>query len=833
MFKITWDKETGGVLLHSRITEGALGTSPRPVFWEELDLLKLNELGWTYPHSNEPLLWAINKQYWYCGDLVFEAKGANIYDTPDIVFQPGSEKLMLKPINVKKMIERNVDEMFLLESEAIEFIRDTYNTYARANRANAASKANQELDFEVLAEQVEKKTKQKMAVVKEDCESFDIMPLDVAKSEGKKVLLATRIDRFIASFSGGKDSQVVLDLVTRAIPPTAFEVIYSDTGYELPPSLELYEQVIQYYHHKFPALKFSTARNHESVLNYWDKIGTPSDTHRWCCSVMKTAPLYRSLKIEGNKQAKVLTFDGVRAEESTRRSGYSRIGKGVKHSTVINASPILNWNTVEIFLYLFKYELPINLAYRKGITRVGCVICPFSSEWNDMVVNNTFKEALHPFLEKIENNVNKLNISDHEEYIKAGNWKRRAGGRDMKPDSALNIISNKPDLIVEVSNPHKDLTTWFSAVGEFKGNSTYGNIRHKGGLYSYSIERSKTKQRISFPNAGNNALFTGLVKRALYKSTFCINCEACEVECPTGALTIVPEAKIDKEKCVHCQKCLLFHELGCIVAHSLKVTNSKTTKMKLVGYNNFGLREEWLDYFMMNHESFFSNDDHGLNTKEQLPSFTKWLIHAEILEDAKNKNLTELGKLLVEIYADNPTLVWEIIWINLTYSSPIASWYAQSVPFLKKMEDSELRAMVKNDYPDTSDTTVKNIVYAMTRTLKESPIGEELCQYVFEDKQMFVRRPAQDLSREAIAYSIYRYGEINETKDLRVSTIYADLEHGTKIEFGIDRNIFLKALRSLSSDANRVLYAELNMGLDHITLKQDMDSISALRSLTI
>jgi hypothetical protein len=49
MYKITWDKETGGVLLHSRIVEGTLGVSPRPVFFEELDLLKLNELGWSTP----------------------------------------------------------------------------------------------------------------------------------------------------------------------------------------------------------------------------------------------------------------------------------------------------------------------------------------------------------------------------------------------------------------------------------------------------------------------------------------------------------------------------------------------------------------------------------------------------------------------------------------------------------------------------------------------------------------------------------------------------------------------------------------------------------------
>ena len=111
----------------------------------------------------------------------------------------------------------------------------------------------------------------------------------------RKVLKATKIDYFLASFSGGKDSQVVLDLCTRALPPDSFQVIYSDTGYELPSSLELYKQVQEHYHKLFPTLKFSLARNHESVLSYWDKIGSPSDSHRWCCTIMKTAPLYRML----------------------------------------------------------------------------------------------------------------------------------------------------------------------------------------------------------------------------------------------------------------------------------------------------------------------------------------------------------------------------------------------------------------------------------------------------------------------------------------------------------------------------------------------------------
>lgn len=487
MFKITWDKETGGVKFNSKIMEGTLSVSPRPVFFEELNLLGMDKLSdgkaWKYPHCKEPLLWACNKQYYYHGDLVFEAKGANIYDSPKVELSANAYGLVLEPVDVPKMLERNKDEMFLLESEALEFIRDTYVKYSANKRLAEIAKANR-LDYEALAAKAEKRSKTKMAIVKEDCDSFDIMPLDIAKDKGKSTYATTqKIDRFLASFSGGKDSQVVLDLCTRAIPSQAFQVIYSDTGYELPPSLDLYKEIQKYYHKKFPDLKFSLTKNHESVINYWDKIGTPSDKHRWCCSVMKTAPLYRSLKLEGNKQARVLTFDGVRAEESTRRSGYNRIGKGVKHDTVINASPLLNWTTSEIFLYLFKYNLPINMAYRQGMTRVGCLICPFSSEWNDMVSYNCYHKELKPFLVRIESLTSRAGIKDAKDYIKEGNWKRRAGGRGINFPSYAQVQSVKPDLVIIIKNPQKDIFTWLYAVGTYsiskRDNITYGELIFK------------------------------------------------------------------------------------------------------------------------------------------------------------------------------------------------------------------------------------------------------------------------------------------------------------------------------------------------------------------
>lgn len=173
MYKIEWDKETGGIVLKSYVTPETLGISPRPVFWEELDLLKLNELGWVYPHSQEPLLWACNKQYYYRGEYVFEVKGGNIYDSATVILQQGKEQLRIQPVDVKEMLYRNKDFLFLLESEAIEFIRDTYLQYASANRSTERVASNQ-LDYNMLLERAEKRSKKKMAIIKEDCDSFDI-----------------------------------------------------------------------------------------------------------------------------------------------------------------------------------------------------------------------------------------------------------------------------------------------------------------------------------------------------------------------------------------------------------------------------------------------------------------------------------------------------------------------------------------------------------------------------------------------------------------------------------------------------------------------------------
>lgn len=836
MFKIQWDKETGGVKLDSLVTKETLNVSPRPVFHEELNLLELNKLGWKYPECEAPLLWACNKDYYYRGEKVFEVKGANIYEKATVVFEPGKEKLALKPVDMAKMLERTKEQMFLCESEAIEFIRDTFDTYSGANRLSEKYVANQ-IDFEILKERQEKKTKTKLAIVKEDCDSFDIMSADEAKKQGKKVLQTTKIDYFLASFSGGKDSQVVLDLCTRALPPDSFQVIYSDTGYELPSSLELYTQVQEYYHQKYPTLKFGLAKNHESVLNYWDKIGTPSDKHRWCCAVMKTAPLYRMLKVPGtNKQAKVLAYEGVRAEESVRRSSYDRIGRGVKHSTTINARPILRWSLVEIFLYIWGHSLPVNPSYRNGMTRVGCLICPFASEWNEMMVREYYADSLKPFEERLVRFARSAGVKDVNDYISQGGWKRRAGGNYVQKDSFIDFKSITPHFSAVIRNPKYPIETFLTAIGDYQigeeaENIRRGEIRMDKLVYNFSITRESKYSIFTIENI-NNAVLIGAVKRALYKSTYCIQCETCEVECPTGALSIYPKVSIDKSKCIHCCKCLDFHEKGCIVANSLSITNNMAATGKVVNidrYKNFGLRQDWLEAYLIDLDDYWTSD-HGLNEDYQIPSLKCWLKDAEVIDE--KCNVTALGRFLAEIRENMPELVWSIVWTNLTYNSFIVNWFANNIGANSTYSAKLMEEMIRSQFDVYKDKTIHNAVYQLMRTLKESPIGEDFCQLDPISKGDARRGEYTDIDEIAVAYSIFKFGEKIGTKNLRVSDFYdEDTINGPYKEFGLNRQTLEKLLRTLNSLNNRVLIAELNMGLQHITLRDDLNSFSVLKAL--
>lgn len=850
MFKVIWDTKYNGVSLTMSPKGEALKVAPRPVFWEELDLLGLNKKGWIYPHVEEPLLWACDRRYFYKGEFVLEVKGGNVFDAPTVIQQEGFESLILQPIDMERLRSRNEDTMFIIEHEAMDFINQTYRRYKNIREV---SQKNPDLDFQRLASNLEKKTKERHVVIKEDCDSFDVMPLSKAEELGKSPILATNIDIFITSFSGGKDSQVVLDLISRVIPAEDFIVIYSDTGYELPPSLDLYEKVKDYYTQKYPNLQFYTAKNHQPVLYYWDEIGTPSRIHRWCCSIMKSAPLSRLLKeiVGKGKQPNAILFDGVRAEESQARASRSKIGKNVKHNKIINVSPILEWSATEIYLYILLNGLPVNEAYRRGLSRVGCVICPYSSSWSEDLCGQLYPKTLNPFIDKIREGLERNKTAGIDNYIRTGRWKMRAGGRYLHCDSNVNFMSLAPDFRAIITSPKENLLMWLRVLGSMsinqESNTTYIDLNYQKQIYKCTLEEKSDTQIFEVKGIDpKDVVFVSRLKKVCYKATYCVHCEVCEVECPTGALSVVPIATINKDKCVHCMKCIDFDWKGCHAASSISTSDTSimTNQIKNMaqgsksGINRYndgmGMRKNWIEKYFDTYETFFDNNDHGLNPKYQIPPFINWLREAYILNQ-DSKNITEEGLYMAKAYQSKPKNVWEVIYIGLCENSEICKWFHGVIDFNHSYSRDEMDIILQDSYPDLKDRTLRNPFNSLLNTFKESPLSSSIPVGVLSkerNKVTLTRHPHSNISLCAVAYSLFRYAERQKRYILTVSEFYEQGQtEGIYRQFGIDKDAFGRLLLSLQEESNHVLRAELNMGLDNIILRDDLKSIDILKMM--
>ncbi|WP_369792278.1 phosphoadenosine phosphosulfate reductase family protein [Methanoculleus sp. MH98A] len=164
------------------------------------------------------------------------------------------------------------------------------------------------------------------------------------------------------SFSGGKDSTAVLHLARKAGVEKAF---FIDTGLELPETVE-----------------FTASQGVEIIQKGGDffreveKAGPPTKDGRWCCKFLKLDPLNTYLAGIGP----CVTIQGNRWYESRNRADLEETTQNPVNPLQLNVSPIRNWRALEVFLYLWWREAPMNPLYEMGLERVGCYLCPAALE---------------------------------------------------------------------------------------------------------------------------------------------------------------------------------------------------------------------------------------------------------------------------------------------------------------------------------------------------------------------------------------------------------------------------------------------------------------------
>lgn len=655
MYSYTWDFETGGLLLNSSPLH--FSKEPRPVYSQELDILGFDKY-WKYDKSDSvPLMWAEANNYIYKGKIVAQVKGGSFFTAPNIIIidDPEANNEKLCPVDIQKMVFKNQK---ILESLITETIKSTYNTYKE---------------------------------------------------------FKNKVDIFHVSYSGGKDSEVTLDIVQRALPHNNFVVVFGDTGMEFPDtymSVQLAQKRC-----KECGIQFIVAKSHLNPVDSWNKFGPPASTIRWCCSVHKTTPQLLAIRdFLGKTSFTEMAFVGVRADESVRRSGYDYISYGTKHRGQYSCNPILSWNSAEVYLYIYAHNLHLNEAYKRGNSRAGCLVCPMSTNRNDYLNNHCYHLCTKTLLDIIYdlNATDKVNESRIKSYIENNGWKARKNGRDLviSPKDYSEIIIGE-NLVITFNNKNDTWRQWLKTLGHIlpTDDSSEIKIENLGNIYvikQKTLDNGFYKLSISNESRATNMLFLKKLRIICRKSHYCIGCRVCEANCKFGNLTFDNNETVKiSDNCVKCGQCLDI-DTGCYVYKSLwlsKGLGNMNKNKSLDCYAAHAPKIEWFQQYVKLGEKFKVENTLGNN---QIPAFNRFLRDAGIMNGDEE---TTLGQMLRNNI--NNDLVWAIMLVNLSYT-PEVGWFIRNF----NPNESHSQTSIVNKLTNTEGVSVsaqKSIPSALKR----------------------------------------------------------------------------------------------------------------------
>ncbi len=389
------------------------------------------------------------------------------------------------------------------------------------------------------------------------------------------------------SFSGGKDSTVVSDLVRKALGNPSIIHIFGNTTLEFPLTYD-YLKRFKAENSKTPVL---WAENKEQdFFDLCRTFGPPSRSLRWCCTVFKTGFIGNRIKQTFDDRKTILTFYGIRRSESSSRNNYDRSSEGKKISKQFVSSPIIDWLDYDIWLYLLSTRIDFNDAYRIGYTRVGCWCCPNNSQWSQFLSSIYMPNEAKKFHDILYEFAVKMGKEDPEEYVVNGGWKARQGGAGIELSKNVAIdfepcATQEKRFHYTLNKPiSTELYEFFKPFGIL--NFEMGKLR-LGEVY---ILDAKDLQPIMMLQGriGTNDLRISILrvpiaartrtievelkfKCQITKFQLCAGCHACENICKHGAIKLIKHGRsdtdynysIDEKKCVHCFECINHYTGGC------------------------------------------------------------------------------------------------------------------------------------------------------------------------------------------------------------------------------------------------------------------------------
>ena len=387
------------------------------------------------------------------------------------------------------------------------------------------------------------------------------------------------------SFSGGKDSLVVLDLAQSALQKRPVKAFLINTGLEFPETIDFARDYC-----KQNNIELHEANAGEAFWEHLENFGPPAKDFRWCCKVCKLAPASTVIEECANNGTVCLTIDGKRKHESFSRSRIAASEMNPFVPNQLNVFPIRDWRAIEVWLYIHWRGLAYNPLYDMGFERVGCHLCPaaLSAEYKRM-------GELHPQMYDRWNNYLLEWAHAHglsNDFIEHGFWRwKELPPKMLKLAEELGIGITPVDVgggdretfsIHVTSGVSPCKAGGFSIEGIIRGVSTTdaANVMNIIGKNIYSEELGMLRVEADSENDTGSinifatgsilvnantkedafALFKDAAKQ-LMRVNKCTRCGICVKVCPENAISINDDDTGDgtglriNESCTRCGKC--------------------------------------------------------------------------------------------------------------------------------------------------------------------------------------------------------------------------------------------------------------------------------------
>lgn len=755
-------------------------------------------------------MWAEANNYYYRGRLVAKTKGGSLYTPPELVLieDPEPEGYPLRFVDIPAMVDKNRQ---LMEQLVQETIKKIYNTF---------------IEYQ------------------------------------------DKVDVFYVAFSGGKDSVVALDLVQRALPHNCFKVLFGDTGMEFPDTYETVEKIKQICAEE--KIEFLQAKSKLKPENTWQIFGPPAVTIRWCCSVHKTTPQIMQLReVLQKPDFTGMAFTGVRGDESLSRSEYDAISYGGKHSGQYSCYPILEWNTAELFLYIYENGLTFNNAYKKGNTRAGCLVCPMSQGKHDYMKYKNYPDDTDLFINKIITTSGKnFSKENYDRFVEQGYWRTRKSGRELSFGHDKHVFEIvKGQNVITVQKKNEYWKEWAKTIGQVTslGDGEF-SIAYEGKSYAIrTISTQEGGEQFTFPNIENSKSdikFLSLFKSVIIKSVYCVNCGYCAAECKSGCIDMANGVHISNQ-CKHCFSC---HDIysHCLRYNSIKNRIGAKVMTGLDRYYSFGIKENWLRVYFdyEGTSSFWKSDGDGEVPNKKKDAFLNFVKDAGLVDEDKSLKGKEykyikykpnkFAEKMFSLGVDDESM-WAYLMCNLVYAedSEEFRWFIKNIPFSETSTPESIKLRLDEVMEnDKSGLGKRNICDALKSFLIKTPFGKQLglgSVIDYEEKvssngretitlNYFVRGSWKNPDEKVILYALYKFAEacgnyrqFTLTRLLDTSVESAGISP-TQI-FGLNRETMEKILNGLTFNYPDLIEARFTLGLDNITLKSDKTANEILNEL--